>query len=426
MLISSEDSGSVDKPRLYVLLSVIAAAAVIHSPALFAERWLNAASVQYEAPYLSSSPCLYLVNSFRALIFLISIIVLLWTFAFPISEYFAKLKPDLLNRKAVISAAAVFIAAGVLVIPSQLGIMGVGYAEMSKDPFNFQDGSNQIYQRLLLPAVSYFMQLKGPVLFHLFSLLVTLILILCTLLYLQSRDIRTSLLENLSIGVSSFIITQFQSPGYTEQLSLVVVLLIVSVPLGLTARISGVALALFAHEVSVLLLIPVAILCFNKEEKIWSGLVVFIYCAFWLMSYGLDPSRLMAVRAVGGESGFTWLIDHPLRELWGIAASYKLLWIPMVLAMIKSANRAEIALFILPGIVATFFGVDTSRLMAFSLLGCLAAITAVKKYSLIPEKYLQLLFGLNICLPSVYIGLNSGLVYFNGVYQLLYRGVFLR
>ena len=200
----------------------------------------------------------------------------------------------------------------------------------------------------------------------------------------------------------------------------------VTVPLGFLPKIAGVTLALFAHEVSFLLIIAVAILYFSKEEKLWSCLVVFVYCSFWLMSFGMDPGKLMAVRNLGGASGLTWLINHPLRELGGIAVSYKLLWVPMGFALLNFAYRKEIILFILPGIVATLFGVDTSRLMAFGLLACLTAVVAVKKHKIIPEKYLQLIFGFNVCIPSVYIALNSGLVYFSGVYQLLYRGIFLR
>jgi len=426
MLIPTEIDRPLNKEKSTLVFSLIAASAVIHTPTQFLERWLNAASVQYGMSSLNSPPLLYFVNSLRALLFLISLAALLWIFMRPVLEYASKRKLDFFNRKTMLGALAVFFSAGILVLPSRLGIMGVGYAEMSKDPFIFRDGSNQIYQRLLLPALAYFLQFKGPVLYYLFSLLLTFILILCTLLFLRSRDIQTSYLENLSIAVSTFIITQFQSPGYTEQLSLIIILLMVTVPLGLLPKIAGMALALFAHEVSILLIVPVAMLYFSKEEKLWGCLVVFVYCAFWLMSFGLDPGKLMAVRTVGGESGFAWLIHHPLRELGGIAASYKLLWIPMLLGLSSSAYRKQIILFILPGIAATMFGVDTSRLMAFGLLACLTAIVAVKKYTLLPERHLRLLFGLNLCLPSVYIGLNSGLVYFNGLYQLCYRGIFIQ
>ncbi len=426
MLILPKIDRSGKTGKYLMAFSIVTASVVIHTPAQFLEHWLNTASLQYEVPSLNSPTLLYFLNAIRALFFLISLTVILWIFIRPISEYLAQRKSEFFNRKTLLSAFTVFVSAGILVFPSRLGIMGVGYAEMSKDPFNFLDASSQIYQRLLLPGIAYFLQFKGPVLFHLFSLLLTFVLILCTLLFLRSRDIQTSFLENLSIAVSTFIITQFQSPGYTEQLSLIIILLMVTVPLGFLPKIAGMALALFAHEVSILLIVVVAILYFSREEKLWGCLVVIVYCTCWLMSFGLDPGKLMAVRTVGGESGFTWLLNHPLRELGGIAASYKLLWIPITFALFNSTYRKQIILFIIPGIVATMFGVDTSRLMAFSMLACLTGIVAVKKHSLISERYLQLLFGVNLCLPSVYVGLNSGLVYFNGLYQLLYRGIFLQ
>ena len=197
--------------------------------------------------------------------------------------------------------------------------------------------------------------------------------------------------------------------------------------MGTMPKIAAVSLALFAHEVSIVLFIVVALLYFSKEEKAWVGVVAAVYALFWLMSFGFDIGRLVDVRTVGGLSGFAWLAGHPLRELSGIVISYKLLWVVFFAALFAhSVELKRLLLFLLPGILATIFGVDTTRLMAFAFLAFLFALVYVKRYTLISEKNLQLLFGLNLCLPSVYIGLNSGLVYFDGIYQLLYRGYLFR
>ncbi|HTR81463.1 MAG TPA: hypothetical protein VMM58_07510 [Bacteroidota bacterium] len=412
--------------KTLIISAIVGGCAVIHTPAYFIQHWLRYASTAYGAPNLNDGAVLYTLDAMRALLFLASIAVLIATFAMPVAEYFLQRKAEYDGKKILLNGLAVFIATGILVLPSRLGLMGVGYGEMSKDPFSFQDTTDQVYQRLLMPGIAYFLQFKGPLLYYIFSLLLTLALIFSTLLFLRTRGVQTSFLENVSIAVSSFIVTQFQSPGYTEQLSLIIILFLVMTPLGLFQKIAGVALALFSHEVSILVLFVVGYLYFSREEKIWTGFIILIYVAFWLVSFGLDPVRLLAVRTVGDQSGLSWLFTHPYRELSGVALSYKLLWVPLIVALGKAVDRKEIAFLVLPGIVATIFGVDTTRLMAFSFLGFLFAIVAVKKYALIKERPLRLLFGLNLCIPSVYIGLNSGLYYFDGLYQLIFRGSLLR
>jgi hypothetical protein len=192
-------------------------------------------------------------------------------------------------------------------------------------------------------------------------------------------------------------------------------------------KIAAVSLALFSHEVSIILFIAISWFYFSKEEKAWVGMVIAVYVSFWMVSFGFDFGKLIEVRNVGGLSGFAWLAGHPWRELSGIVMSYKLLWVAFGIALLRhSAEMKRLLLFILPGIVATIFAVDTTRLMAFSFPAILFGLVYVKKYALISERNLQLLFGLNLCLPSVYIGLNSGLVYFDGLYQLFYHGFFLR
>lgn len=418
---------SIHKQRQLLVCSIIAACAVIHTPAHFVENWALNSQPIFPFAVFKSNQFSYALNTMRGLIFLISIGVLLYTFVRPIVDFFSTRGSDFPLGKIFKNSLAVFFIAGILVIPAQLGIMGVGYGQMSRDPFNFYDTSNQIYQRLLMPGIAYFLQFKGPFLFHLFSLFVTFCLIFFTLLFFEVNKIRTTVLGNISLASTSFIITQFQSPGYTEQLSLLFALIVLIVPMGTLPKIAAVSLALFAHEVSILLFIVVAWLYFSKEEKAWVGFVIVVYVSFWMMSFGFDLGNLLEVRTVGGLSGFGWLAIHPFRELSGIVLSYKLLWMIFGIALFyHSVELKRLLLLILPGIFATAFAVDTTRLMAFAFLAILFSLVYVKKYSLVSERNLQLIFGINLCLPSVYIGLNSGLVYFDGIYQLFYRGYLFR
>ncbi|HTY10611.1 MAG TPA: hypothetical protein VMF88_06030 [Bacteroidota bacterium] len=412
-----------DRQQALVIFSAVAGIAVVHTPAQFVEDWLLRLPPPLNLALVQTPQFAYAVNAVRGTFFLFASGILLYFFAMPVVDFFSSANPELDFGKILKNTAVVFICCGALVIPAKLGIMGVGYGEMSKDPFHFLDASDQIYQRLLMPAAAFFFQLRGPLLYHLFSLSLTFCLIFFTLLFFEVQGIRTSLLERISIATTTFIITQFQSPGYTEQLALLIVLIVVIVPMGALPKIAAVTLALFAHEVSALLFIVLALVSFTKGERLWVGTVLVVYISFWLMSFGFNVSALSGVRSVGGFSGFAWLNRHPLREVGGIAVSYKLLWVVFAAALIFKGREAKrLLLFLLPGIVATVFGVDTSRLMAFSFLAILFALMYVKRHALFSERVLQLLLGLNLCLPSVYIGLNSGLVYFDGLYQLIYRG----
>jgi hypothetical protein len=246
-------------------------------------------------------------------------------------------------------------------------------------------------------------------------------------MFFEVNGVRTTLLENISLAGTAFIITQFQSPGYTEQLALLIALIVLIVPMGTLPKLAAVALALFVHEISIILFIAIAWFYFSREEKVWVGMIIAVYVSFWMMSFGFDLTKLFGVREVGGLSGLAWLAGYPLRELGGIVMSYKLLWIVFGAALfLHIAEMKRLLLFVLPGIVATIFAVDTTRLMAFSFPAILFALVYVKKYALMSERNLRFVFGLNLCLPSIYIGLNSGMVYFDGLYQLFYHGSLLQ
>ena len=416
-----------ERQQVLVVYSAVAASIVIHTPAQFVKAWILHLPAPFDLPFLEGDHVSFAVNAIRGMIFLFSIALLFAVFFRPVAAFFSEQRSKLPFGRIFENSLAVFFVCGLLVVPVKLGLMGAGYGLMSEDPFNFHDASGQIYQRLLMPAMAYFLQFRGPILFHAFSLLATLSLIFFTLLFLEVQIARTTFLEKISIAGTSFIITQFQSPGYTEQLALLIALVVVIVPMGTVPKIAAVSLALFAHEVSIILFLAIAFLYFSREEKIWTGVVAAVYALCWLMSFGFDLGRIADVRTVGGIAGFAWLTEHPLRELSGIAVSYKLLWVVFFAALsYRSAETKRLLVFVLPGILATLFGVDTSRLMAFSFFAILFGLVYVKKYALISERNLQLLFAINLCLPSVYIGLNSGMVYFDGLYQLLYRGYLFR
>lgn len=328
-----------------------------------------------------------------------------------------------LLQRTVIAMAIV----AVLIVPSQLGIMGVGYAAFSVEPFSSTDHSYQLYQRLMMPALAYFLQFKDAVMFHLFSLVITGVCIFGIQLFFETRKSPLSLLEIVSLSTVCVVATQFQSPGYPESLVIVSALVVVTIPLNSFARIAVAIFALFVHESSVLLFGAIALLYFTKEEKQLYVAAFFLYALCWITSFGFDIEQLVAVRNVGGMGGIEWLLAHPLREILGIVISYKVLWIILII-VIKHfpAHLKSFLVLLLPGIIATVIAVDTTRLLALSFLPFLFAMEYSKRYNLLSSSRSVLLHILNIIIPSVYIGLNSGIVFFDGVYQLLYQGFFFK
>lgn len=314
-----------------------------------------------------------------------------------------------------------------LVIPMRLGIMGVGYAQMSFHPLGMYDPSNQLYQRILMPAAAYFFQLQGPILFFIFSLFLTALLVVLVHYYFLLRGMTLSLLESVSICTSSFIMTQIQSPGYTEQLAYVFLLLFFLFPLNSFAKYSIVVFALLSHEISGGLLAVIAFFTFSKTEKIHTAVISVLYGIMWSASFGFNTSALIAARNVGETSALWWIFHYPWREFLGIVISYKFLWLILFAAIYSMKSMRTFLLAILfCSFLFTLGGVDTSRLMGYAFLALLPAFYVVKKYSILSDRSLQLFLWLNILTPSFYVGINAGVVSFNGIYQLVYMGNLVR
>lgn len=321
----------------------------------------------------------------------------------------------------------IFILVSLLVMPTSLGIMGVGYSQMSISPFSFVDSSNQLYQRLLMPAIAHLLQFKGVMFYHIFSLLVTFSFIVLLQIFFLYKNITLTILEYVSIATSGFIITQFQSPGYTEPLAYLLILLFLFSDMDELSRVAVFALAIFAHEVSILLLLMISAVYFSKREIGWIVMIGSLYGFLWLFSFGFDVERMISVRNVGSLSTLEWIIEFPHRELLGIFFSFKIHWLFILLVVVKAKKeRRNVLLLLLPGLVLTLLAVDTSRLVGYSFVALLTAIVYIKQQSLLNQRQFNVLCGLNLCLPPVYVGLNSGVVYFDGLYQLLQFGVFIK
>jgi hypothetical protein len=398
--------------RRLLIASVIAATIVIHSPSQRLQVW----NIDLPGVYF-----------FRSILFFLSIGFLVSFIVKPVIHSIQK--SDFSISYGIIAADSlkVFAIVALLVFPSTLGIMGVGYAQMSLAPLSFVDASDQLYQRMLMPAFAYALHLKGPMLYHFFSLAITFCtLFLLQIFFMQKKVILTTF-EYVSIATSSFIITQFQSPGYTESLAYILILLLFVADLEELERAAVFALCIFAHEASVLILLAISIIFFSKRETGWIIAISAIYGFVWLASFGFHADRLLSVRTVGSVSTFSWIINYPVREMLGIIFSFKLLWIFIAVVLFKMRReRMPIMLLVLPGIALTLIAVDTSRMAGFSFTALIYSILYIKQNNLLSRKQFALVCSLNLCIPAVYVGVNSGIVYFDGLYQLLQFGTFLK
>jgi hypothetical protein len=331
------------------------------------------------------------------------------------------------NKKILVTTMKAFFFLSLLAFPFHLGIMGLGYAYMSVDFFGFPDNSGLLYKRVLMPALAHYLQFSGPTYFHIFSMVISFVLIYMTAVFFSVRKVSLPTTYLVSIGTASFILSGFQSAGYPEQLLFVLLLLLFCVPMDETARISIVSLSLLSHEASVFILLPIAFFCFSRREFIQTVVISVGYFILWLASYGFDVSSALAPHNMGGESGIWWLVRSPVLELLGIFLSFKILWLYFFIALIWAKKNFTFPLVVVGmGVLMTFLGVDTTRMMGFAFIGLLFALLIVMNEHKITQSRLRLLMVLNILIPSAYVGLNAGILIFAGLYRLAYVGTLVR
>lgn len=439
--------------RLFVL-AVAALFAITHAPINFVMEWYDRLfQILHTSGYMSSAlfdrlaaekdtNIVNVIVPVRTWIFFIALLITAYPLFSDIRKHVIKHGSVYANPRTYTYILLPFAALCLLVIPSQLGLGGNMYARMSIEPLSFNDSKLWFYQRLLMPSIAYFLQLKGPLLYFFFSLSVTVFMFFLVNLFFSIRGVTLSTLELISLGTSSFLMTQLQIPGYTEQLAIIFLLLLVIVPTSTMGRLSLVVLAMLAHEISVVPLVFIALLYFSRKEIVMVFFLIFIYCFFWITSFGGNIPLLLSVRDVYGMSGWMWALEHPYRLLAGIALSYKLLWVLIVFAMVRyKEQRLFLAGCIGIAIGFTIIGVDTSRLMGFSILSLLIALLLIKQqYPSLGEKYRYLLIG-NIIIPTFFIGTNIGIalvngiydtggvhgkIVLNGLYQMIYLGVMMK
>ena len=298
--------------------------------------------------------------------------------------------------------------------------LGVDYSLRSESPFTqISDWQNT---RLLMPALSYLFFLRGTWPFYVFFLALTFLFI--AMLYSWTRaHAPLSLWEFLSLCTASFVVYQFQIPGYPDILVFIFFLLVMRSDFGPAAKLSALLLGLIAFESSFIVGLVLAWKYLPRKEQVIYLLAIGIYGLVWLAVWNVDVAAILSSRNVEGMSGLEWVRAHPSLEIFGVLAAFKALWVVMLWAAssafpLKRSEAAFILIVIGAGILMTFSAVDTSRLMGYAFPALLVSLAVLKESASnrTGRLVLAFLFAVNLLIPSVYVGLNSGMRTFRGLY----------
>ncbi|MEW5938673.1 MAG: hypothetical protein AB1750_03355, partial [Chloroflexota bacterium] len=376
---------------------------------------------------LDGSPFVEYVPAAKGLVFLGALIIL----SLPIAADFCRIWRNASWREVLLPLA---VALGVSLVslaltfqPGPLGL-GVDYSLKSQNPFvQFEDWQST---RLLMPALSYSLFLRGTWPFYGFFLALTVVFIAALYAWFQSHA-KLSWWEFLSLCTVSFVSFQFQVPGYPDVLAYLLFLLVMGERFGPASKLSLLILALIANESSIFVGVVLAWRYLPRKER-WTYLfAIGLYVAVWVALSNFDVGAVLASRNVDGMSGLAWVAREPGLEAFGLFMGYKALWAVIVwggAAAWRSGRRSE-AWFILAAVGAavlmTFSAVDTSRLMGYAFPALLVAIEVLKGAPLgkTGKTALASIFALNLLIPSAYVGLNAGVKTFRGLYGRLYEAL---
>jgi hypothetical protein len=395
----------------------------------------------------------------KELLFLLSLL----TIAYPIIRCVSK-SPNLWRRlgskHTVLTALTLFLLLSLLVFPysyprglhshpSGLSGMGQLFGQMSLAPF--QENNPMLYKRLLKPAIAHFIHLDGYVRYYFFSLICTYILILLTVAFAETKLLPSESGDDhlhspyptvkwliyLSLMTSSFMFTDFQWPGYSDQLSFILLLLMATIPMNPQARLATLALCLVNHDGIALASVPVILCCFPKKERVTALLGVGLFYVVVAAGYGFSVYGAFQGQQTISDSGSgpVWqaALQDPRFFVASLFFTYKLLWIAPALAVAilwnqkdKATSTAIVSITFFP-VLLTLIAWDTTRVAGFGWLGLLIALgVLMREWDRQPKVYQYALLALisaNLLIPSynVVLGFKDSFSKYPypGLYMLL-------
>lgn len=363
------------------------------------------------------------IGSVRGLLFFLSVAFLSLPILRDSKHIIYRAKPVDIIRNVLI-ALGIAVCLAILSFNPGNQAMGAKYAEISEHPF--LQGNSRYSARLFMPALAYFLFLRGNWLYTLFSLTLTVGLIALLYSWNQGNG-KLNLWQFLSLCTGSFVLFQFHSGGYPDVLVFIFYLLVIRDDFSEEAKLTLLVMALATHEASLFIGAVLAWRYLPRGKFIAFIASFALYMAIWLTATGFNIGTFGRYE-VSDQSGIAWVLQAPQKELLGVFIAFKALWVAALLGIAlgfhqKRYVEAKFILFsMLAGILMTFLGVDTSRLMGFAFPGLLAALSVIHQTlpGRLRQTFFTVLFLLNIALPSFTVGLNAQVAFAPGLYQWLY------
>ncbi|PIT88161.1 MAG: hypothetical protein COU29_04080 [Candidatus Magasanikbacteria bacterium CG10_big_fil_rev_8_21_14_0_10_36_32] len=355
---------------------------------------------------------------FRGFIFFIAVIILFY-FAF---KNFRSLK-SYLSWNIFFRSAIIFLVLSALVSTLHVIFMGEVYANISISPFGQDTGF--FYRRILEPALAYFLQFKGQVLYTIFHFLITYSCIYMIVLWLERKlEVKFKIWQLVSMMTAGMIIFQFQAPGYAEQVILLLCLLSIFIPMDKYGRISLIAMMFLTHESAALFLgLIFSWFYFPKEErKLYLLLVVSNYFLWWA-NYDFNFVNLfLGHLTLGNDNAIGIFFKNIKLAVLSVFFAYKFLWLFVLSGIyycLKNKNYNifwQIAAMVFIPLVLVLVP-DTSRVVGWGSIGVFLAIAYSAKY--LRSWIFNLILVMNLLLPSVAVGISTaGAVSYPGLYGL--------
>jgi len=304
--------------------------------------------------------------------------------------------------------------------------MGEGYAWRSRAPFD-QDTTNYSKQ-LFMPAIAHVLFFREGWLYYVFSNVVFFVFLAVLYSWLKNHT-GVKPWHFLSLSTCSFVVFQYQFPGYPDVLLFTFFVLAMTPEYTQQSKLCCLLLALATHFLG---LFVGAILAYRYLKGSWRlsyFIAAALYGVIWMTAYDFNLQKIFGEHNnIYGMSAQDWLLIAPLAEALGVFIAFKAVWGLLILATGLAllcrlyGDAIFIAGCVFAGLLITFLGVDTSRHMAIAFPAVLVALESIGKHmpQRSADRTLSIVFLFNMMIPSFYVGLNMGIVLRPGLYETLY------
>ena len=362
----------------------------------------------------------------KAALFIVAIGILFTPVIYDIRSNYTTSKSHILRTTGIAIITAVFL--GILAFSPENFSLGQGYAERSLAPFA-QD-QDWFSKRLLMPAIAYFLYFRGDWLYFVFSNLLFFLFLGLTYHWLKENT-QIKVWQFVSLCTCSFAMYQYQMPGYPDVLTFTFFILVMYPGFSQRSKLGFLVLALITHEASLFIGILLACRFLDKNNRIKYFIVLILYGAIWAFIYHFGADMILASYEVKHMSGLEWILYKPGMEGLGIFIAFKAVWLLITIGMIMSWRSKQfgeagfILACVLTGILMTVLGTDTSRLMGFAFSSALVANKSIRSNFAKTQanRLLSIIFIINLLIPSFNVGLNIGIFFSPGLYQLLFSWI---